>query len=178
MPLSNANAACGNSQRIGYIHAECLDAEIWTDSGNWWFDEIHHYKARNRCSDLGAVVVKIDIPVWPDETWTIPYGDDDWHEGYTDKAQPQNIHCCTDLSDLCERSDLVNEQGCRDRWAESAASAQCVQESFNAHPADSRCEIGAKCQRDDGSLRPTSAHVHYHHVYRLTVCDGHLRQGC
>ena len=178
LPPSDAHAACGNSQRIAQSGAECLEGHWWTEGSNW-FTEEHHYKARNRCPDLGKVVAKVDRPNQTDVTWTFEYGDDGWkHGAHADSAGARNIYCCTDLSDLCDRSDLVNEQGCADRWDESSAASLCANERFIPHPEHSRCEISAKCLKDDGTLRPTSAHVHYHHVYRLTVCDGHLRQGC
>ena len=170
----HAQAACESNQRISDADSDCLESEQWHSYiGSQRRD---HYKARNLCHDLGKMVAKADIKNGADQTRTFNYGFTGWREGHaTSPRSVQSVTCCTDLSTLCNRADLVNAAKCEDRWEESSADSYCVDEHFTPHPDDSECQVDTRCQKLDGTYRETSARVHYHQVYRLSNCDGQLR---
>ena len=177
--LSTAHAACGSSQRISDGASACLEAETWSTGS--WFERRYHYEARNLCHDLGKMVAKVDIEVISDRTLTFNYGETGWKSGSVGVGTPvRNVTCCSDLSTVCNPEDLVTAANCEARWFESEAEKSCDSDDavHTAHPDDSRCEIGTNCLYWNNRWRPTSAHTHYHHVYRLKNCNGHLRQNC
>ena len=174
----SAHAACESNQRISDDDSECLESETW-ESGSW-FKRRYHYKARNLCYDLGKLVAKVDIQGAADKTLTFNYADGAWKEGSVGGATPvRNVTCCSDSSVVCNRDDLVTDANCGARWLESEAHESCVDAVSTADADNSRCEISARCLRDDGTTRrETSLATHYHHVYRTKNCNGRLKQRC
>ena len=99
-----AHAACGIGQRIDHDNADCLRAE-WDNSINW----LSHgeVKAQNQCSNLGTVVVKVDLVNATDYTWHLDHGNE--KKRNTRFFNVEGVHCCKDLSDLCNRSDVDDD---------------------------------------------------------------------
>lgn len=102
---TTVEAACGVRDRVSHRDSECLQA--WWDNKNNKY-EYNTYHVRNMCSELGRVVAKVDLREARDRT---PYLDNSqWRIGYTDNRIDW-IYCCSDLSTLCNRSDLDRRDG-------------------------------------------------------------------
>ena len=101
MLVGQAHASCSDDgDRIDYEDAECLAAE-WN---NYLGFTPALIAVKNKCSDLGKVVARIDI--WGHPGYTIHLTDGLWVENSPGFTYIQDIYCCTDLSDLCNKSDL------------------------------------------------------------------------
>ena len=99
-----AHAACDTKDRIKHEDAECLTAEWDNDIGVWSIVDV---AAKNECSDLGTVVAKVDRKACPDYTWHLTGSDTMERNGTW--CDVRHVYCCSDLSDLCNRSDLSND---------------------------------------------------------------------
>ena len=174
--VPTAHAACESSKRLHGGFAQCLEAQTWQTSCGWLCKE-HHFKARNRCHDLGKLVAKVDIRNENDVTWTFPIYDTSWKQGVNSGVDPyvRGVYCCTDLSELCNPSDLVNVADCTARWEESSAHGTCMNVRVQAFPDQSDCQVNADCRTHGSKWIPTSAKGHYHKLYTLKNCDGHLK---
>lgn len=112
-------ANCGPSQRIDVEEADCLDGEwtnrMWPNHDTAWVE--------NKCADLGTVVAKVDRANANDWTKTL---DSDARESMsgagTLTTYVRGISCCSDLSELCNRIEIENEEMCEARFNQSPAS--------------------------------------------------------
>ena len=102
---TTVEAACGVRDRGSHRDSECLQA--WWDNKNDRY-EYNTYHVRNMCPDLGRVVAKVDLREARDRTPHLDNGQ--WRIGYTDNRIDW-IYCCSDLSTLCNRSDLDRRDG-------------------------------------------------------------------
>ncbi len=116
MVLAAAGSAAGDcekSRRISRDNAECL-------SGQWknrsW-PKKSTVKAVNECPEWGKVVAKIDIKDAADFTWHLADGSERSKKGF---FRVRDVTCCSDLSDLCNRTDAVTDQGCLARYDPAA----------------------------------------------------------
>jgi len=100
-----AEAACGVRDRVSHRDSECLSAS-WHNSSTMAVNNT--YSVRNMCSDVGRVVVKIDLRQDMDRTLHLYHGNE--RTGYTE-ARIRWIYCCSDLSTACNRSDLERGDG-------------------------------------------------------------------
>ena len=165
---ATAHAACKSSDRLHHPFSHCLEAKKW-QTGNW-FTRNTRFSAKNLCHDLGKMVVKFDISNGPDTTWTFPYGDTSTKAGAAGPGHDvRGIYCCTDVSDLCNTQDMITPQSCAARWAEGDADTHCTNETFERQKNSSNCSITATCSAN-GITRANQVNVHYHSVYKLTVC--------
>ena len=165
-----AHASCGSSQRIDHDDANCLDAG-WDNSTNW----LSHGKvwARNECPDHGTVVAKVDIKSGKDKTWYLHDGDK--KSSGTNVLNTRNVYCCSDLSDLCDTSDL-SEDGCRQNFLASSAGETCQDVSTSINSSH-QCTVSAKCKSEEGFLTPTITTVDFDDVRDLHNCDYILTVG-
>ena len=96
----------------------------------------------------------------------------------------RNIHCCPDTGDLCNRSDLVTDAGCLERFKdESPAARTCRNVIATAEVTEEEehynCRISASCQPAEAS-RPfvaTSIEVPWLEIDNVHNCNGSLSQG-
>ena len=95
-----AEAACGKSNRVSHRASDCLSA--WWENRNGMYT-YNSYHVRNMCSSLGRVVAKVDLAEEMDRTLYLDNGAT--RSGQT-KFRIRWIYCCSDLSTLCNRSDL------------------------------------------------------------------------
>ena len=102
---TTVEAACGVRDRVSHRDSECLQA--WWDNKNDRY-EYNTYHVRNMCSELGRVVAKVDLREARDRTPHLDNGQ--WRFGYTNNRIDW-IYCCSDLSTLCNRSDLDRRAG-------------------------------------------------------------------
>ena len=135
-----AYASCGKSQRIDHDDADCLDAG-WDNSTNW----LSHGKvwARNECPEHGTVVAKVDIKGGKDKTWHLSDGDKK-SEG-TSILNTRNVSCCSDLSDLCDTSE-ISADSCLDRFRDSSANTTCQDMSASVN-GNRQCVFNGECER-------------------------------
>ena len=170
MLAGQAHASCGKSQRIAHDDADCLDAgwdnsTDWASTGKVW--------ARNLCPEHGTVVAKVDIKGGNDKTWYLHDGEK--KSAGTNVLNTREVSCCSDLSDLCNESEL-NDSGCRDRFKTSSADQTCVDISAG-FTGSSQCEITAECIRSAGNYRSTSITAEFREVKDLSNCNGDLKVG-
>ena len=165
-----AQAACEWSDRIDKDEAECLSGE-WTN--RTWPDK-DTASVKNECSALGKVVAKVDREGATD--WTPSLNNDVELNMSGTLGNIRNIYCCSDLSDLCNKADVINPDGCWAQFHESPASdTDCYNVSFAADLSAGTCTISGICHRyvDDGSVRlmATSITVPYERADEIQLCD-------
>ncbi len=167
----SAYAACGSSNRIASSSANCLNAS-WDNGTHLWTHS--SASARNVCSDLGTVVAKVDIRGATDWTWHLT--NDTTRQGTSDHNF-RGVYCCSDLSDLCSISDIVNATSCTTQFDSSPASDTCNNVSMSR--STKNCVVTADCLEATGSTdRNSSAlEVYYHHTDDVQNCHGDLMKG-
>ena len=147
-----AQAACERNDRINMDDAECLSGswsnQTWPNSDN--------ALVRSHCSELGTVVAKIDRKDAAD--WTVWLSGDDTVVRSGTAGNIRGIHCCSDLSDLCNKSDIVNPGNCVEQFRASPAFVatnegevaifmhrRCSGATATADPDNLSCTIDASC---------------------------------
>ena len=161
------HASCGKSKRMQHRNAECLEASY--KNRGWLKDS--YAKAKNKCTEYGKVVAKVDIRHHWDRTWHLNDGDE--REYKNDWQHIRGVFCCTDLSDLCNKSDIVTPVSCGTKFRESPASATC-DAGFGVNDK-TECVFTAHCNGGDGETMhlvvawPDAADLHN--------CDGTLTAG-
>ena len=172
LPVAESHAACERSKRIEDANAQCMTSEKWSTGG--WFRRQHHAKAKNECPDWGKVVAKVDIQGGTDTTWDLRDGN--WREGsWRSPKSVRAVTCCSDLSDLCSKSDVLTPQGCETQYDKSSAESTCQDESFQVRGES--CVISAFCKIVAGYGFNTSITVHYPDTKTLSNCNGVLKAG-
>ena len=167
-----AHASCGEGKRIKHDDAGCLDAK-WDNNMNFWSEG--RVQARNKCSSLGKLVVKVDIKAGSDYTWHLSNGETRRKD--TGGYDVRQVYCCTDLSDLCDKSE-INATSCLDLFRGSSANNTCVDASASINYAD-QCVIAAQCPDSNGDYTNNNLAVHWLNTDDLHNCDGTLRvAGC
>ena len=167
-----AHADCGESQRMSHQSADCLRAEI-KPFGNGKVVEV-----QNLCPSYGQVVAKMEGESLP------PFASDYtlYLNNGTAAGRPlvrvNGVYCCEDLSDLCNKSDIVNDDSCFDRFQDSSADDSCKDETAAVNN-DYKCEISAYCKSVAGTYYPylSTATVSWHNTARLRNCNGSLKVG-
>ena len=146
-------AACEWSDRIDKDSAECLSGG-W-ENRSWPYKDTAWVK--NECSDLGTVVAKVDRKDAADWTKWLE-GDGKVNMSGAD-GNVRGIHCCSDLGQLCNRSDILNPDGCIAEFEESPAYAatvdpndgssarSCSEIGATFNDAAETCTINAKCSK-------------------------------
>lgn len=173
LEVSPANAACGKSRRISHGDAECLSAS-WKNRGIF---RMNRYRVRNMCPGYGKVVAKVDIRGETDQTPHLTDGEE--RNGQTQRTI-RSISCCSDLGDLCNRADVVTEEGCLRRFREvSSAAMSCTE--ISAAPIISgenySCTIHARCRNRNGVGFLTSITVPFTDLGEVQNCDSYLTSG-
>ena len=162
-----AHAACGNSQRIDHNDADCLEAEV----------RFTKTFAKNTCSEYGTVVVKVDLTWCVDHTYTLTDGDR--HIVYGGGCHVRKVACCKDLSDLCNKADLVNDESCGEQFSRSPAADSCRNVSAGLDDDDDdQCVIDAECRTGSSEpYQPASTTVSWLDTDDLNMCDDGLQVG-
>lgn len=162
-----AHAACGNSQRIDHNDADCLEAD-WSGT---------HSQAKNTCSEYGTVVAKVDLRVCVDDTYTLTDGE--LHKRSHDYCRVRKVTCCKDLSDLCNKADLVSDESCGEQFSRSPAADSCRNVSAGLDDDDDdQCVIDAECRTwSSGPYLPASTTVSWLDTDDLNMCDDGLEVG-
>ncbi len=160
-----AHAACGSGQRMSHQDAECLRTATRTvENGKT-------VEVQNLCPSFGDVVAWIDREIETDLTLYLT-GENTVKRSV---IEVNGVYCCKDLSDLCNTSDIVNDESCFDQFQASAANDSCKDETATAND-DIKCKISAYCKDSGGTyLRvPSTITVHWPTVPNLKNCGGNL----
>lgn len=86
----------------------------------------------------------------------------------------RDIHCCRDLSELCNKSDVLTRANCIARAKENNFSRRCSNRFATVNPQDETCRIQEQCT----SRRNTSVSIvrmHYLDISELSVRLGRLK---
>ena len=126
LPATTAEASCSTGNRVDHRDAECLSA--------WWKNrgllKKSPYHVRNMCPEYGKVVAKVDLRSARDRT--IHLTDGLPRDGDT-RHRIRGISCCSDIGELCNRSDIVTDEGCAARFNRvSPAAGDCWKETATA----------------------------------------------
>ena len=178
LPASAAAGSCSRENRVDHRDAECLSA--------WWknrglFRESPYF-ARNMCHEYGKVVAKVDLVSARDRTFHltdhIPREDDTSH-------RIRGISCCTDMGGICNRSDVVTDEGCLERFLQVSPAAQnlnCLHYTATAEAGENfQCTVTAQCDVGVHPYRPlyrtTSVTVPWLDLDDVQDCKGVLTHG-
>ena len=168
MLAGQAHASCGKSQRINHTQVDCLEAD-WSNKN---FPVKGKASARNLCSEHGKVVVKVDRQFGSDWIWHLTDGDKKKDNG---GHKIREISCCSDLSDLCDTSEM-HDDSCLERFQASSADETCESASAN-FTSSSQCEITARCTTVYGHTQAASIAAKFREIKELHNCNGVLQVG-
>ena len=173
----NAEASqCSRGERVDHRNSECLYA--------WWKNrgllKKSPFQVRNQCSEYGKVVAKVDL-AWASDR-TLHLIDDIPRDGDT-RHRIRSISCCSDISDLCNRSDVVTDEGCLARFRQSPASKKCWNASASAAISgdDYSCNVSADCEYFDWGMQRLQRHTNitapWLELDDVNNCSGWLTRG-
>ena len=177
LPASTAEASCSTGNRVDHKDAECLSAS-WKNRGVL---KKSPYHVRNMCPEYGKVVAKVDLVSAMDRTLHL---DDGSQRDGTTIHRIRGISCCSDIGELCNRSDIVTDAGCVAQFNRvSSAAWTCVDETASAAISGENynCTVTARCEgRHDPvfhQYRTTSITVPWLDLGDVNNCYGNLRRG-
>ena len=142
-----AQAACEWSDRISEHSLDCLSGEwhnqLWPKRDTAW--------VRNECSEFGSMVAKIERQHATD--WTVHLTGGDRVEKSGTAGDVRGIYCCTDLSEMCAKSDVINADGCTAQFEESIAyrltfnvtTPLCSLNSAEGNVREETCTLDVTC---------------------------------
>ena len=171
----NAEASqCSRGERVDHRNSECLYA--------WWKNrgllKKSPFQVRNQCSEYGKVVAKVDLAWASDRTLHLI---DDIPRGGDTRHRIRSISCCSDISDLCNRSDVVTDEGCLARFRQSPASKKCWNASAAISGDDYSCNVSADCEYFDWGMQRLQRHTNitapWLELDDVNNCSGWLTRG-
>ena len=177
LPATTAEASCSTGNRVDHRDAECLSAS-WKNRGVL---KKSPYHVQNMCPEYGKVVAKVDLKSAMDRTLHL---DDGSQRDGTTIHRIRGISCCSDIGELCNRSDIVTDAGCVAQFNRvSSAAWTCVDETASAAISGENynCTVTARCEgRHDPvfhQYRTTSITVPWLDLGDVNNCYGNLRRG-
>ena len=176
LPAGAAEASCGKGNRVDHRDAECLSAS-WNNRGVLRKSPYH---VRNMCPEYGSVVAKVDLESAMDRTLRLDDGE--WRDGST-IHRVRGISCCSDTSDLCNRSDVLTDAGCLARFRQVSPAAGTCRNATATYSGETRtCTIAAECLLADPEVvlfpyMPTGIVIPYPELGEVHNCGGFLRRG-
>ena len=187
-----AHADCWGDNRVTFHHSECLHG--WWDNNDWPKKSTFGAQVQNDCHLWGTVVAKVDLASCSDKTWHL--NNTSKRRG-SEACRVNGIHCCKDVGDLCNKSDLVTIDGCTSQWNSSPASDTCYLsggettvfgtimgtgvQSVTASSANYTCSFWAKCQQigPDWTQQENATSikdVHWLDADDVVNCNGVLKE--
>ena len=143
LPADAEAGQCSRPERVNHRDAECLSAS-WKNRG---LLKKSPYSVSNQCSEYGKVVAKVDLVSAGDRTLHLT--DSHPRDGDT-RHRIRGIYCCSDLSTLCNRSDVESDAGCLKLFErESTAAATCASATATYSSENGTCTISAECRPRD-----------------------------
>ncbi len=92
---------------------------------------------------------------------------------YKGRGKSTGLRCCSNLG-MCNKSDVINDEGCKAQYETSAASNSCTNATVTFWSGTS-CKINNQCKQDDGTWsRYQNAYIEYLEVPDLRNCDGYM----
>ena len=177
LPTGTAEASCSAGNRVDHRDAECLSTS-WKNRGVL---KKSPYHVRNMCPEYGKVVAKVDLKSAMDRTLHL---DDGSQRDGTTIHRIRGISCCSDTSVLCNRSDLVTDEGCVAQFNRvSSAAWTCINETASAAISGENynCTVTARCEVRYDPVFPqyktTSITVPWLDLGDVSNCEGYLRRG-
>ena len=177
LPASTAEASCSTGNRVNHRDAECLSAS-WKNRGVL---KKSPYHVRNMCPEYGKVVAKVDLKSAMDRTLHL---DDGSQRDGTTIHRIRGISCCSDIGELCNRSDIVTNAGCVAQFNRvSSAAWTCINETASAAISGENynCTVTARCEVRYDPIFPqyktTSITVPWLDLGDVSNCEGYLRRG-
>ena len=177
-------ASCGSGNRTALGSAECLDGG-WNNKKGFMGWKSSTFWAQNKCPDWGKTVAKVDISKATDKTWHLTTGDS--RSGSHGSAHVSGVYCCSDLSHLCNKSDVLTSSGCTAKFQDSPAFTSGTCSSPSATVSGENCAITATCNTDIGGGTlvtgsfEESITIHYTKADEVQYCIGklyHPDDGC
>ena len=175
LPTGTADASCSAGNRVDHRDAECLSG--------WWKNrgllKKSPYHVRNMCPEYGKVVAKVDLKSARDRTLHLTDGLP--RDGDT-RHRIRGISCCSDIGELCNRSDIVTDEGCAARFNRvSPAAGSCWKETATAVISGDNydCRISAMCMISGTMFldRHSSISVPWLDLDEVRNCDSRLTRG-
>ena len=175
LPATTAEASCSAGNRVDYRDSECLSA--------WWKNrgllKKSPYHVRNMCPEYGKVVAKVDLRSARDRTLHLTDGLP--RDGDT-RHRIRGISCCSDIGELCNRSDIVTDESCAARFNRvSPAAGSCWKETATAVISGDNydCRISAMCMISGTMFldRHSSISVPWLDLDEIRNCDSRLTRG-
>ena len=169
-------AACSKGDRVDHRDAECLSAS-WNNRGVLRKSPYH---VRNMCPEYGTVVAKVDLKSAMDRTLHLDDGEE--RDGST-IHRIRGISCCSDIGELCNRSDVLTDAGCLARFEQvSPAAGTCTNATATFSSENNTCTIAAECEWADPRhvLFPymaTGIVIPFLDLDEAHNCGGYLRRG-
>ena len=173
-PATTANASCSSGDRVNHRDAECLSAS-WKNRGVFRKSPYH---VQNMCPDYGKVVAKVDLKSAMDRTLHL---NDGIRRDGTTSHRIRGISCCSDIGELCNRSDVVTDEGCAAQFNRvSPAARSCWDETATAVISGEsyKCRISARCEVP-GTIylyRVSTITVPFLEMDEVHYCNGNLRR--
>ena len=165
-----AYASCDSNERTSHDNAECLHG--WWDNNTWPTKST--FGAQNLCPDWGTVVAKVDIRSATDRTWHLSNGNK--RRGDT-SFTVRDISCCEDLSDLCDKEDVVTVASCKSEFEKSSANNDCIHDN-EPTTNEEFCRFDLKCTYTDDEgedyYHNTIYGVSWHTVENIVFCTEHV----
>ena len=175
LPATTAEASCSAGNRVDHRDSECLSA--------WWKNrgllKKSPYHVRNMCPEYGKVVAKVDLKSAMDRT--LHLNDGLPRDGDT-RHRIRGISCCSDIGALCNRSDVVTDEGCVARFNRASPAARdCWKETATAviSGENYNCTISARCMISGTMFlyRHSSISVPWLDLDEVQNCNGWLTRG-
>ena len=176
LSAGTAEASCGKGNRVDHRDAECLSAS-WNNRG---LLRKSPYHVRNMCPEYGTVVAKVDLKSAMDRTLHLVDGEE--RDGST-IHRIRGISCCSDIGELCNRSDVLTDAGCLARFEQvSPAAGTCTNATAAYSGGNNTCTIAAECQWADprhvlDPYMPTGIVIPFLDLDEAHNCGGYLRRG-
>ena len=166
LAVSQVDASCTGGNRISFRSAECLAAD-WENT-DYFFGS--SFAARNLCPDYGTVVAKIDLKSASDKTWHLRDGNTRSGESH---GKVRWIHCCRDLSELCNYSDVVTSASCRTEFNKSTAANSCTL-ALDPAASGKNCNFVLRC--GDSTVVASEGYLNVHELGRCS--SGSVQTAC
>lgn len=187
LSASIAHASCGETERVSLENAGCLTA-TWTNPTFGTITSVlggsqSEYTLTNACRDWGKVVAVVKFT---DSTTTTQSLTTSLPVQYTSTKQVDEIECCSDLSDLCNKSDVLSAWSCWNQFENhSEATNSCENLAVAGFAvSDENCDFTARCEgpvtgnyQNLTIFNSNAVSVWWPNVSELNNCSGTLTIG-
>jgi len=100
---------------------------------------------------------------------TLQLTNSSWKSGHS-RNPVRSVTCCKDLSDLCNISDIVNEEGCAEEWAKSPAAKSGDFQLNGTDAFGTYCTLNVQYEQT-----LVGYNFHFKSVKNVVGCNGTLK---